>query len=78
MLRIPIPPGEVNRESDGVHFTYMRAAVLCPSSRYLYGGTAYAKPDAVTSNGNLAGGKERTGQDRHFGAMPNSNQPQRR
>jgi len=33
-----------------VHFTYMRAAVLCP--RYPYGGMAYADPDAVTQIAN--------------------------
>src|SRR5215472_14411646 len=30
----------------------MRAAALCPSSRYPYGGTAYADPDAVTQIAN--------------------------
>jgi hypothetical protein len=36
----------VNRKA--VHLTYMRAAALCPTSRYPYGGMAYAHPDAVT------------------------------
>jgi uncharacterized protein RhaS with RHS repeats len=30
----------------------MRAAALCPSSRYPYGGMAYANPDAVTQIAN--------------------------
>jgi YD repeat-containing protein len=30
----------------------MRAAALCPSSRYPYGGVAYADPDAVTQIAN--------------------------
>src|SRR5271168_5148369 len=30
----------------------MRAAALCPSSRYPYGGMAYADPDAVTQIAN--------------------------
>jgi putative transposase len=30
----------------------MRAAALCPSSRYPYGGTAYANPDAATQIAN--------------------------
>jgi YD repeat-containing protein len=46
------PPGTWSANPTAVHFTYMGAATLCPSSRYPYGGTGYADPDAVTQIGN--------------------------
>jgi hypothetical protein len=41
-----------------VHFTYM--AALCPSSRYPYGGMAYADPDAVTQTAALSLSRSRS------------------
>jgi hypothetical protein len=52
MLPIPIPIGHVKRESASGTLTYMRASVLCPSSRYPYKGMPYANPDAVTQIAN--------------------------
>src|SRR6516225_4049483 len=49
-------PGTKNRNTRGFShqtpWSCLRAAALCPSSRYPYGGMAYANPDAVTQIAN--------------------------